>query len=387
MCLRLKLSTLFLISSLTIYSCQDDNSFDDDTAPTNVSDNISALPQTVIYPANNPYSVEKETLGRLLFWDPILSGNKDVACATCHHPDFGYADGLTLSQGVDGEGLGPNRSNGVLIKRNSPTVINTGFNGINNAGTYNPLEAPMFWDLRVNSLEEQALEPFLSKEEMRGEAIAETAIMDTIVDRLHHIDAYVSLFEAAFGTEEINQDRILKAIATFERGIVATDSRFDQYMRGDLNALSNVEVIGMNRFVNVGCANCHSGPMFSDYELHVIGVPGSNIVTDTGASGDFDFRTPTLRNLGFTAPYMHNGRFDDLEDVVDFYEDISDGRGNVLQQGLSVNDLDEEVRDLTLNGGDINEIVAFLNALNDENFDKTIPESVPSNLSVGGNIE
>ena len=143
-------------------------------------------------------STAKFELGQALFWDPILSGAKDIACASCHHPDFGYADGRQLSSGVDGIGLGPDRLNGVLVKRNAPTVLNTGFNGIDILGNYDPNTSPMFWDNRASGLEEQALLPVLSKEEMRGAIIAEMDILDTVVQRLTTIEAYHDLFERAF---------------------------------------------------------------------------------------------------------------------------------------------------------------------------------------------
>jgi len=353
----------------------------------NVEEVISALPEAQTYPASNPHSDEKVNLGRMLFWDPVMSGGKDVACVSCHHPDFGYADGIDLPLGVNGRGLGVNRTGGVLVKRNSPTVINTAFNGIDNNGNYSPLDAPMFWDSRVKSLELQAIHPMLSKEEMRGELISEAAIIDTIIHRLNTISQYKAMFAAAFGSDEITEERIGMAIATFERTIVANNSRFDQYMRGDNDALSDDEIDGMNRFVAVGCADCHNGAMFSDYELHTIGVPNHALVTDEGATGDFDFRTPTLRNLLYTEPYMHNGEFETLEDVVEFYEDIADGRENRINSQLDINDLDRDARNLNLNGRDVDEIVAFLRALTDDNFDKTVPQSVPSGLSVGGNIQ
>ena len=191
---------------------------EDPIAPVeNPQEFINALPQNVEYPIDNPYSLEKAELGRLLYWDPILSGTKEVACVSCHHPNLGYADRLAFSQGVGGTGLGPNRVGGEKTKRNAPTVLNTAFNGIDIAGLYHPETAPMFWDNRAESLEGQALLPMLSKEEMRGAVILETAIIDTIIQRLNGIPAYVTKFEQAFGSNEINQQRILAAIATFER--------------------------------------------------------------------------------------------------------------------------------------------------------------------------
>jgi len=371
-----------LICVLWINACQED-----DIPGIEASELLSALPEDVLYPINNPYSKEKEDLGRLLYWDPVLSGTKDVACVSCHHPDFGYADGLGFSKGVGGRGLGPNRSGGLTTRRNAHTVINTAFNGIDTNGFYVPELAPMFWDNRAESLEGQALLPMLSKEEMRGEAIAEEAIIDTIIQRLISIPEYLSLFEQAFGTNEINQENILAAIATFERGIIANNSPFDQYMRGNTNALTDFQIQGMNEFVEVGCADCHSGPMFSDYELHTIGVMDNISPPDEGASNSFDFRTPTLRNLNLTAPYMHNGIHATLEEVMDFYEDVAEGDDDQRNVNVAENELDEEMQDLDLDDDQIDSIIAFLNALNDDSFDKTIPLSVPSGLPVGGRID
>src|ERR1700752_4650485 len=153
---------------------------------------ISALPQSVNAPPNNPLTADKSTLGKLLFWDPILSGNRDVACATCHHPFNAYAEDRDLSIGVNGVGYGRNRRfqtpNSIpFVKRNSPTMVNVGFNGISQAGEYSPANAPMFWDMRVKSLELQALEPIKSFEEMRGDAYAEDKALETVVARFNAI--------------------------------------------------------------------------------------------------------------------------------------------------------------------------------------------------------
>ncbi len=388
----IRLSIYFFLLGILLFSssCRRDNDNDNDRDRPRRNDNnteISALPETVEFPNNNPYTDAKSDLGRMLFWDPILSGSKDIACASCHHPDFGYADGRQLSSGVNGSGLGPSRSNGDIVKRNAPTILNTAFNGIDLNGNYNPNLAPMFWDNRASGLEEQALLPILSKEEMRGTTIAEDDILNVVVQRLETFPTYRTLFEKAFGNNTINADRIAEALATFQRSITANNSRFDEYVRGNQNALSDDEIEGMNTFVDVGCANCHNGPMFSDFDLHTLSVPNHPSVTDNGATGNFDFRTPTLRNLAFTAPYMHNGRFRTLEDVLEFYDDISGGNGDSQNRDVDDDDIDEDARDLRLNGRDIDEIILFLNTLNDDDFDKTIPQSVPSGLSVGGDID
>ena len=183
------------------------------------------------------------------------------------------------------------------------------------------------------------------------------------------------------------RERIAQALATFQRSLLAKNSRFDDYLAGDQGALSDQELRGMNSFIEVGCENCHSGSMFSDFELHTLSVPENPLVNDNGATGNFDFRTPSLRNLAFTSPYMHNGSFENLRDVLEFYRDISRGNGDSQNPNVNDNQIDEDARRLQLNNGQINEIIAFLNTLNDDGFDKTVLQTVPSGLSVGGNID
>ena len=175
------------------------------------------LSEDIRYPNDNLYSVEKFNLGQNLFWDPILSGPKSIACATCHHPNFGWADGRALSSGVGGIGLGPERQNGIVVSRNAPTILNTAFNGIDINGNYNPVLAPMFWDNRAHGLEEQALLPMLSNDEMRGNEIAENDILDTIVLRLNAIPSYRNMFEQAFGNQIINEGKNCTSISNFSK--------------------------------------------------------------------------------------------------------------------------------------------------------------------------
>lgn len=371
----LVLSIVVIASLFLLNSCAPDNEEDDfDLGINPTNDVISALPTDVIAPANNQSTTEKIELGRALFWDPVLSGNGDISCATCHHPNEGYADGIERSLGTGGTGLGTNRRGGIEVARNSPTIINTAFNGINQGGNYDPSNAEMFWDNRTRSLELQAIQPLLSAEEMRGPNISEQAIIDTVLNRLRNIPAYATLFQNSFGgTNPINEVNLGRAIAAFERSIIANDSPFDRYQRGDLNALTNQQINGMMQFIEVGCADCHSGPMLSDYDLHNISVPDDGLNDDGG--GNNRFRTPTLRNLGSTAPYMHNGTFNSLQQVMQHYD----------RNGGNNNNLDPEFRDLgNLNNQNIQEIISFLNALNDNSFDQTIPSSVPSGMNPGG---
>ncbi len=341
---------------------------------------IGSLPEFVLDPADNPTTLEKVTLGRLLFWDPILSGNRDIACASCHHPDNAYAEKIDLSLGVGGIGLSESRQNGELIKRNAPTIINTAYNGIDEDTSYDPANTTMFWDNRANSLEEQALAVLLSDVEMRGENFAEDEIIDELSNRLSQIDEYLVLFESAFGDETINGERIVQAIAAFERSIVAFNSRFDQYARGDNSALTQQEIRGLNAFIDSGCNGCHSGRMFSDFELHQLPVDDNEKlmaagITDDGIEGKF--RTPTLRNVALTPPYMHNGTVSTLGEAIEFYDDIANPSNDPDLSELDFDDVDEEA---------IAAIEAFLESLTDEGFDSTIPENVPSGLNPGGDI-
>ncbi len=183
-------------------------------------DIIAALPLEIPFPKDNPITKEKAELGKLLFFDPILSGNKDVACATCHHPEFGFAENLELSIGVNGHGFGSKRAfktpNSIpFVKRNSQSLVNVAFNGIKQDGTFEPKKAPMFWDLRAESLEKQALEPIKTMEEMRGKDISEESILAEVIERLKSNKTYSSLFENAFGLQNsVSADNLGKALAT-----------------------------------------------------------------------------------------------------------------------------------------------------------------------------
>ena len=363
---------------------------------------LAALPSSPTAPADNPSTPERVALGRLLFWDPILSGQRDVACATCHHPAFGYSDGLDLSIGASGEGLGPGRAfvtghTPRLVKRNSQTILNVAFNGLTAGSDAIPAAAPMFWDLRVRSLEAQALEPIKALEEMRGDAHPEDRAVPTAVSRLNAIPEYRRLFARAFGGSRPVDDRNLgRALAAFQRTLVAANSQFDRYKRGDTAALSFEQVRGMERFQSVGCINCHNGPMFSDFATHVLAVPDSPKLSesDSGVNKTYAFRTPSLRNLSATAPYMHNGAFATLGEVVNFYRQISRGGGRRGSGGargvnaqVSRDQIDPLARQLNMRGRGQQDLVAFLRALDDPDFDRTVPERVPSGLLVGGRLQ
>jgi cytochrome c peroxidase len=371
-----------------------------------------ALPATPQAPGDNPTTPAKVALGRLLFWDPLLSGPQDVACATCHHPQNAYAEDRDLSLGVTGIGLGRFRrqapgSSIPIVKRNSPTVLNVAFNGIDESGRYDPATAPAFWDNRIRSLESQALEPLKSLEEMRENTYPEDEAVARVVKKLQANAEYQSLFAGAFGSEQpVNAENLGRAIAAFMRSLLANNSPFDRYMRGDRSAMTEKQVRGMQRFEEIGCIRCHNGPMFSDYKLHVMGVPDNPALpaSDGGAQkppcpaspqeprtaasragcDSYAFRTPSLRNVEFTFPYGHNGTFRTLRAVVGFYE--STIAGSSRNPNVRYEELDPRLRELKNVDEEDVDLIEFLYALSDGSFDRTIPERVPSGLPVGGRI-
>lgn len=359
--------------------------------------------------AQAPTESPEVTLGRLLFWDPLLSGDRDTACATCHHPDFAYADGRELSLGTGSVGLGPDRvdrSGGAIpvVRRNSPTILNTAFNGVERrrrrggqiafdgtVASVNLERAPMFWDNRVRSLEVQALEPLKALEEMRGTAYGEDEILDVVVARLRETPRYVELFSAAYGDGTvIEAPHIGRAIAAFERTLVAMDSPFDRYQRGDRSALTAQQIRGLDAFDDAGCDRCHDGPMFSDFDLEAEGVAEHPLLDEPDVGdGRFRFRTPSLRNVALTAPYMHNGTLATLADVLAFYDEGDSLNPNVAQRGNGngVARLSRNFRRVdNMSEREQAAIVAFLEALTDPNFDRTVPAEVPSGLPPGGLI-
>lgn len=366
---------------------------------------LAALAAEVLpAPPDNPITPDRVALGRLLFWDPILSGQQDVACATCHHPDFGYSDGLDLSIGTNGVGHGTSRTfvpghTSHPVKRNSQSILNVAFNGLTVRGGAVPARAPMFWDLRAQSLEAQALEPIKAVDEMRGEAVGEGQAIAAVVSRLGGNREYRRLFGRAFGgSQPVSAENLGRALAAFQRTLVAANAPFDRYMRGDSNALSPDQVRGMERFQSIGCVNCHSGPMFSDFAPHVLGVPDNPKLpaSDAGVNRTYAFRTPSLRNLSVTAPYMHSGVFASLPDVINFYRRVSAGGrrgggpgrgGRGLNPQVPRDQIDELARDLDMRGRGQPELIAFLRALDDPNFDRTVPKRVPSGLPVGGRLQ
>lgn len=363
------------------------------------------------YPPDNAYNPDRVALGRLLFFDPILGGEKDVSCGTCHHPDFAFADFRQFGAGTSGEGLGPDRQvsfsaltgDEVLLEpRNSPTVFNTAFNA-DETGRPSHLGV-QFLDGRVNGLEVQATKPIGSRVEMRGDAYAEEAALDSVIARLRAIPEYVELFRQAFpqeaqaaaGAAVIDSSTYGRAIAAYERELVTRDSPYDRFVAGDETALNNEQKRGMVLFfTKAKCGACHAGPMFSDFRFVVQGVPqegeGKGVIPgdDTGreeftldTADRYAFRTLTLRNIELTAPYMHDGVFATLEEVVRFYNDGAQPRHPAVTDDMMDPVLTQP---LGLTAEEIGAVVAFMEALTDpgralDPLLLEVPEEVPSGL-------
>ena len=318
-----------------------------------------ALPLTPPSPATNPSSAEKIALGRLLFWDPVLSGDRELACATCHHPQFGYADGRPTSIGTT---------------RNAPTILDTAWNGAVLGNAIPRCEdAPMFWDNRARSLESQARGPLTAANEMMGTAYTAQTIFPELIARLSAIPAYASLFEAAFGATGITETTIIQAIAAFERTLTNPQTSYDRYVGGDTTALTAQQRRGLDVFTTNRCTNCHSGPMFSDFALHELRVPDLAGAEHDAGDGANRFRTPTLRNIARTAPYMHDGVFAGFPQVFQFYRQATQNPADPKLRGVR-----------TPSPQEAPDVIAFFAALGDSPFDASIPATVPSGLTPGG---
>ena len=332
-------------------------------------------------PVNNRGEATRVELGYLLFFDPILSADKTMSCASCHHPDYGMADGLPKGVGVGGHGYGAQRAGtGRVLSRNTPSIFNAAFSTI------------QFWDGRAGSLEEQALEPIFNEDEMAQPSAAE------LLKRLRAIPRYRELFGKAFGFNskqdgsEINLQNVARALAAYERKLNVTDTSYDFFVKGQDERLTTEQLRGLVVFFGQGqCATCHIPPHFHDDAVAALGVPataakGAPLDADPGfgavlrrQDGFGAFKTPGLRNIERTAPYMHNGVFATLEEVIEFYND-GGGRG----RGLDVYAQDAKVAKLDLNEQQKKDLLAFLKSLNDLAPAPKAPESVPSSLPVGG---
>jgi len=298
-------------------------------------------------------SPEKIVLGRTLFADPVLSGNGTRSCQSCHQTALAFTDGLAKNTTLSQDGL---------LKRNTPTLINAA------------LQSGLFYDLRVNSLEDQSITVVQSSEEMHGS-------MKKAAERLWDNLIYRDMFSGAFpkkGRTAIDTMEVMNAIGSYVRSLVQLNSRFDDFMRGNKAALNAREIHGFNLFMGKGkCATCHFIPLFNGnfppgfttMETEVIGVPedlgNKRLDPDLGRYDivplgflKHAFKTPTVRNGARTAPYMHNGIFKSLEQVMDFYN-----RGGGRGLGLKVDNQSLPFDKLDLTDQEKEEIIEFIKSL------------------------
>ena len=258
---------------------------------------LGLLP-VVVHPESNPLGTAKVELGKTLFFDARLSASRKIACASCHEPGLGWADGRAVSH-----------PHGTSPGRNTPTIRNVAF------------QPRLFWDGRTTSLEEQAEEAFTNPNEM-------AASREEVVLLLSESEGYRKLFADAFPGRPIEFARVVEAVACFERTVVGGRSRFDAFLKGDATALSDAELMGLDLFRREArCLNCHHGPVFSDGLFHDLGLSyyGRTQKEDRGryaVTGDPNttgrFRTPTLRDVTHTSPLMHTGMFE-LAGVLKMY--------------------------------------------------------------------
>jgi cytochrome c peroxidase len=293
-----------------------------------------ARPAYVPHPGDNPTTPAKVALGKRLFEEVDLSATGSVACASCHDPRLAFADGEAKGRGVSGRRL----------KRHTPSLWNVAFS---------PL---LFWDGRAASLEEQVHYPVEHPDEMGSN-------LDSAADRLVRRSDYLADFAQAFPEDPQPSPRtIARALAAYERTLISPPTRFDRFIAGDDAALSASERRGFAIFTGKGrCVGCHSGPSFTDHNFYDIGLPGED--RGRGAviglsAADHAFKTPTLRELAWSAPYMHDGSLATLDDVVRHYE-----RGGVRRATLS-GDLPADLR---LSEEERGDLVAFLETLSSEN--------------------
>ncbi len=296
---------------------------------------------------------ERAALGRLLFFDPVLSEDGRLACAHCHDPARAFSDGLVTARGKDGR----------LLPRNTPTLWNVGF------------KPRLMWDRRAGSLEEQARIPLLAADEMAADP-------ERLVARLAAIPEYRERFAGTFGA--VSLSNVTRALAAFERTLVSQRSRYDRFASGERAALAPAERRGLALFrsLNTRCFECHRLPTFDAPLALGVGVPSPDPGVG-GVSGEPAerglFGVPTLRNVARTAPYMHDGSLPTLAAVVDFYR-----HGGGRTRGVAGERIDSQVRAFSISDAEAAELVAFLGALTDETASPAVPERVPSGLPIAG---
>jgi cytochrome c peroxidase len=299
-------------------------------------------PDTIPFPQDNPYTPEKATLGKMLFFDTRLSRDMNLSCASCHNPSFGWEVPFAKAIGAGGKPIG----------RHAPTTVNLAWS------------KNYFWDGRAPTLETQAKGPIEAAVEM-------DLPMATAVSRLKEVQGYVTAFDRAFPKEGLNENTVLKSIATYERTLVTGDTPFDRWMRGDTQALSTEAKRGFALFAGkANCSACHSGWNFSDDKFHDIGLPTADVGRMELSQAESDrhaFKTPGLREIAARAPYMHQGEVASLEAVIAHY----------VGGGLRRPSLSPLMKPVLLGSQEIQDLAAFMRTLSSPQTTLAMP-NLPS---------
>ncbi len=299
-------------------------------------------------------------LGKMLFFDPLLSGSNQISCSTCHNPQNSWGDKLSTSIGHDHqEG-----------KRNTISLLNV------------HARKTFFWDGRATTLEEQVKSPIAAHDEMAMDP-------KKLPGKLRKYKGYKKLFKEAYGTEKFNFDHIAQALAAFQRTISSRQSRFDRFLKGEYKMLNDQEIRGLHLFrTKARCMNCHYGQYFTDEEFHNIGLTYyKRKYEDLGryhVTGNVDdvgkFRTPSLRDIMNTAPWMHNGLFDNITGLLNIYN--SGMQMNTAKPEVKALDpmapvTDPLMKPLKLSKQEIQDVIAFLGAITATEYKMRRPEQLP----------
>lgn len=346
---------VYIYFVITLVSCRDK-----DTIPEPVKKNVPVAGTTVTgnfnfyyvpvwfpyidLPPNNLQSYYIIQLGKQLFYDPVLSADSSISCASCHIQSNAFADNQQLSTGIN------NRKG----TRNAPPLFNLAW------------QNSFFWDGGVSNLETQAIAPIVNEAEMGHNLFA-------LADRLNADRKYKDLFSLAFNDDSIYTQRIITALAYFEKTLISAGSKYDSYISGNYYPfLFNFTERAGLELVEKKCGPCHSGPLFTDFSFRNNGL--DSVFSDLGRgritldpTDNGKFKVPTLRNLDFTAPYMHDGRFATLDEVLDHYASPDTNSPNIAP----------EMRTISLTEKEKKDIIAFLHALSDYNFIKSGAHSKP----------
>lgn len=344
---KLKIIFILMLAVIVFKSCKKDESvLPYQPTPYDLQLPYGLPPMPI--PASNPLTVEGVDLGRRLFYDERLSGDNTMSCATCHHPSMNFTDTAKFSTGI----------HGVKGTRNSMPLINLGWQNF------------FFWDGRVNTLEQQVLHPVINPIEMDDR-------WPNVVWELIQDEEYPEMFRKAFGERGIDSTKVSKALAQFIRTMISANSKYDKMRRGEL-VFTTDELVGLdlftrdkdeaNNIAGADCFHCHGEPMFTNNLFHNNGLDnlfldlGRGAITNNPADNG-KFKSPTLRNIALTAPYMHDGRFQTLDEVINHY---SEG----LVNSATVDPLMKFVADggVALTTTEKNQLKAFLNTLTDYDF-------------------